>query len=316
MTEPIKVTVDTFVRAETDRMFAALQAEAGGVDRISHSRVPTPIDRQTVIRMNRDTLYSFAIVDISEGASITLPDAGGRYQSLMLVNQDHHINAVIHEPGEHRLTTDVHETPWVCAALRILVDPGDPADVAAVNALQDQVVLRPGAGRPFRMPDYEGASFDETRAAVLGLARHLGTLERAFGRRDEVDPVRHLLATAAGWGGLPDAEARYVSVEPRLPVGSYRLTVRDVPVDAFWSISVYNADGFFEPNDLGSYSLNSITATRNPDGSVTVQFGGCDGEGAVDCLPITDGWNYIVRLDRPRPEILDGSWTFPSIEPG
>ena len=34
-----------------------------------------------------------------------------------------------------------------------------------------------------------------------------------------------------------------------------------------------------------------------------------------DCLPITDGWNYIVRLYRPRPEVLDGSWTFPSIEP-
>ena len=32
-------------------------------------------------------------------------------------------------------------------------------------------------------------------------------------------------------------------------------------------------------------------------------------------LPITEGWNYTVRLYRPRAEILDGSWTFPSIEP-
>ena len=27
-----------------------------------------------------------------------------------------------------------------------------------------------------------------------------------------------------------------------------------------------------------------------------------------------DGWNYTVRLYRPRPEVLDGSWTFPGLE--
>jgi hypothetical protein len=46
-------------------MFAALQAHAGGVNQWFHYRVPTPVDQQTVIRMNRDTLYSAAVVDIS-----------------------------------------------------------------------------------------------------------------------------------------------------------------------------------------------------------------------------------------------------------
>ena len=58
----------------------------------------------------------------------------------------------------------------------------------------------------------------------------------------------------------------------------------------------------------------NITATPKDDGSITVHFGGC-GDGRPNCLPITDGWNYIVRLYRPRREVLDGSWTFPSIEP-
>jgi hypothetical protein len=125
-----------------------------------------------------------------------------------------------------------------------------------------------------------------------------------------VDPVHHLIGTAAGWGGLPDSEATYVGVTPQLPVGEYELTIGDdVPVDGFWSISVYNADGFFEPNARGAYSVNNITAARNDDGSVTVRFGG-EGDNA---LPITDGWNYLVRLYRPRPEILDGSWTFPAL---
>ena len=86
--------------------------------------------------------------------------------------------------------------------------------------------------------------------------------------------------------------------------------MRDVPVDGFWSISVYNAAGYFEPNDRNAYSVNNITATPDADGSITVHFGGC-GDDRPNCLPIMEGWNYAVRLYRPRPEILDGSWTFP-----
>lgn len=103
-----------------------------------------------------------------------------------------------------------------------------------------------------------------------------------------------------------------MNVEPGLPVGEYSLTVNDVPVDAFWSISLYNPDGFFEPNDRNSNGINSITATPNADGSITVNFGGCNDD-RPNCLPIMDGWNYIVRLYQPHPEILDGSWTFPAI---
>ena len=61
-------------------------------------------------------------------------------------------------------------------------------------------------------------------------------------------------------------------------------------------------------------SVNNLTAIRDADGSVTVHFGGC-GDGRPNCLPIMDGWNYLVRLYRPRPEILDGTWTFPAITP-
>jgi hypothetical protein len=59
-----------------------------------------------------------------------------------------------------------------------------------------------------------------------------------------------------------------------------------------------------------AYSLNNLTAKRNADGSIPVQFGGCDGK-VPNCLPIMPGWNYAVRLYRPRAEILNGTWTFP-----
>ena len=136
-----------------------------------------------------------------------------------------------------------------------------------------------------------------------------------FGTKAEVDPVRHLIGTAIAWGGNPEKDAIYLNVTPKENDGKtiYRLTVKDVPVDAFWSISVYNAKGYFEPNKENAYTLNNLTAKKNDDGSFTVQFGG---EGNTpNCLPIPPGWNYMVRLYRPRKEILDGTWKFPEAVP-
>lgn len=310
-TSPV-VTYANFARIETMRMFSAISASAGGANRWNHYRVPTPIDQQTIIRMNRDTLYSAAIIDVSEGATITIPDTAGRYVSVMLVSEDHFINRVIHEPGEHRLTADELGSEFVLAAARVLVDSDDVDDVATVNALQDELSLRSAGGRELPPLDYDADSFSQTRDAILTLAKGLPNYERAFGPASKVDPVRHLLGTASGWGGLPDEEAFYINVEPGLPVGQYELTVGDVPVDGFWSISLYNADGYFEPNDAGRYSVNNVTGVRDADGDITVRFGG--DPSAPNSLPLSEGWNYLVRLYRPRPEVLDGSWTFPTID--
>jgi hypothetical protein len=304
----IVVNVDNFCRAETNRMLAGLLARTGGLGVWLHDRELGSLDEQTVIRQNRDTLYSVALVDISSPATLTVPDAGDRYLSVMVVNQDHYINRVIHEAGDHVLTTDEFDTQYVVLAARVLADPADPADLDAVHALQDGFGVYTGPQTPFALPAYDEASFTATRQALLELARGLGGFDHAFGRRQAVDPVRHLIGTAAGWGGLPEQEAFYVNVEPRLPVGQYQLTVGEVPADAFWSISLYNAQGFFEPNERGVNNVNSVTADRNTDGTITVSFGG-GGNDRPNRLPIMEGWNYLVRLYRPRPEVLDGTWT-------
>jgi hypothetical protein len=66
----------------------------------------------------------------------------------------------------------------------------------------------------------------------------------------------------------------------------------DVPVDAFWSVSLYNAQGYFEKNSDNAYSLNSITAKKNADGSVAIQFGGCYGK-IPNRLPVMKRWTVV-----------------------
>ena len=89
--------------------------------------------------------------------------------------------------------------------------------------------------------------------------------------------------------------------------------MNNVPVDGFWSDEPVRREGYFLKNSLNAYTLNNITAKKSADGSVAIQFGGCDGK-IPNCLPIMKGWNYMVRLYRPRAEILNGTWKFPEAQ--
>jgi hypothetical protein len=209
------------------------------------------------------------------------------------------------------------DTLYSSLGVRILVDPEDPKDIEQVHALQDAIkVEQPGGPGRFEIPNWDQRSQKKVRDALLALAATLPDTRRAFGARDQVDPVRHLIGTAFAFGGNPEKDALYLNITPSKNDGStvHRLTVKDVPVDAFWSISVYNAEGHFQKNAFDAYTLNNTTAKKGADGSVTVQFGGCDGK-IPNCLPIMPGWNYMVRLYRPRQEILDGTWKFPEAQP-
>ena len=307
--QPVIVNVENFVRAETSAQFDRILQMTEGINQFVHLRGPTPLDKQNVIRMNRDTLYSAAIVDISNGATLTVPDAGGRYLSIMVVNEDHYVNKVIHEPGEHQLSVEEYGTPFVNLSVRTLVNASDPGDVAQANALQDQLKIEAESAKPYTHPAYDEASYKVTYEALLVLGKGMPDASATFGKKEDVDPVRHLLGTAWGWGGLPEEEAYYLNVEPNLPVAAYQLTVKDVPVDAFWSISMYNKDGYFEKNKENAYSVNNLTGTPNKDGSFTIHFGG--DPKSLNHLPITEGWNYTVRFYLPHKEILDGKWSFP-----
>ncbi|MBL4597709.1 MAG: DUF1214 domain-containing protein [Rhizobiaceae bacterium] len=310
---PVSVNFENFARVETDMQIDRMLKASKGLNTFTHYRLPTPLDGQTVIRMNRDTLYSFALVDISKGATITIPDAGKRYLSTMIINNDGYINDVFYGGGTFKLNMDKFDTKYVVVAVRTLANASDEADIKAANVLQDKMKIEAASAEPFVMPDYDMDGYNATYKPLLELAKGLPSTQKTFGSREIVDPVRFLLGTAFGWGGLPIEDAYYLNVDPKLPIGEYQINVNDVPVDAFWSVSVYNKDGYFQENDFNSYSINNISGKQNEDGSFTVNMGGCEDK-RVNCVPLTEGWNYTVRLYKPGKELLDGSWMFPAAE--
>lgn len=307
------VNIDNFARAESDTMIARMLPIIGGLGVFHHDRELAPLDEQPVIRQNRDTLYSVAVTDIADGgATLTVPDVGDRYVSVMVINQDHYINRVFHEAGTYELTKAEFDTDYVVVAARLLFDPTSEADLAEVHRLQDAFALTTAEQRSFTRPDYDAAGHTAIREALLVLGRTMGGLAHCFGRAEEVDPVRHLVGTALGWGGLPDAEASYLNVEPGLPVGRYTMTFgADVPADAFWSLSVYNAAGYYEPGPEQLTNVNSVFAVKGDDGTTTIHLGDW-GDDVPNRVDLPEGWNFLIRLYRPRLDEL-ANWSVPNI---
>lgn len=311
------ITLENLIRAETDHMIRQnIEAYGLEVGEMFHQRETVDLANQPVIRMNVDTIYSQLILDLSKPVEITLPEIDGRYQSMHVMSQDHFM-FVEATPGTYELTEENVGTRFAPLAFRTFIDPSDPDDVKAAHAAQDGIVVSGGGSGPFKAPDWDIEKLAAVRKALNDLAAEIGfESSLAFGREDEVDPVHFLVGGIAGWAGLPARGAIYLvdAVDENDGKTPYAVTAKDVPVDAFWSITVYNADGYMEPNDLGRNNYNNVTAAPNEDGSITIHLGNCD-DGRVNCIPVTPGWSYAVRLYQPRDEILEGSWTFPEIEP-
>jgi len=306
------VTVENFVRAESDTMLRANMKSFGfGVGELFHVRQPTTPENQPVIRMNQDTIYSGIVLDLSKPVMVTLPEAGGRYMSMHVVNQDHYMFFET-KPGIYELTEELVGTRFALVTVRTFANSRDPEDIKKAHAVQNAIKVEGGGNGPFEAPDWDQEALGLARKALSDLATLGFNSAYAFGRKEEVRPVDYLIAAAAGWGGLPRSAAMYVIDSSAKNDGEthHVVTVKDVPVDAFWSITVYNADGYLKANDLGVNSYNNFTAEPNSDGSHTVHFGGCE-DGRINCIPISPSWNYAVRMYGPHEEIQNGSWTFP-----
>jgi hypothetical protein len=90
------------------------------------------------------------------------------------------------------------------------------------------------------------------------------------------------------------------------------------PVDAFWSVTAYDTDGYFIPNALKRQALGDRDKLQfNPDGSLDLYIqADSPGQGKeANSLPVAKApFTLLMRLYSPRNDILDGTWTPPPVK--
>jgi len=188
--QPELVTVENYNRAQTDIYFAGV-VKTGGFGKFRHGRELAPPAQQGIPRPNRDTLYSFAIVDLDAGpVTITLPNAGKRYMGMQVVNQDQYTPATYYGAGTHTLTREVIGTRYAIAVVRFLVDFSNKEEVRQAHALQDAIKFNQERPGTFEIPHWDEASLKKIKAALLQLGTTVSDTRRMFGaNKHQVDPV-------------------------------------------------------------------------------------------------------------------------------
>ena len=199
------VNVSNFVRAESDVAIKRIY-DLLGLNTWIHYRAPVPISDQKIIRMNRDTLYSVAIVNLRKPLTLTIPENNGRYFTVEVIDEDHYAYEVFTQPGVYTLTESEVGTQFAELAVRVFINPDDPGDVAAAHSLQDGYNLKGGAKEPFVLPNYDMERYQSLFKMVQQLVALAGKdTIGSMGKRGEVDSLKHTVATIAGWGLLPMA---------------------------------------------------------------------------------------------------------------
>jgi hypothetical protein len=230
--------------------------------------------------------------------------------SILLVDNDHYSPEVYYDPGIHNLPKD---TKYLGVFVRTqLFNPNDLAEIALVNKLQDQVLINVKSADPLPPMKWDLASLTALTEQYEKDSLH-GSWKGMMGPRGRVDEKTRHIAAAAAWGLFPEWDATYLNYKGvGDPKGCQKATYRVPENEAFWSITVYGADGYMKSENS---ILNGNNVKLNDDGTFTAYFGPKDAcRDAPNRLDVSDGWNFLMRIYRPGPSVLDGSYKMPAVE--
>ncbi|HGF3715479.1 DUF1254 domain-containing protein [Vibrio parahaemolyticus] len=293
----VPVTEKNYEFAESDLAFKNITKLVGS-NKWFHFPGLTPLDNQTVVRMNRDTIYSGYVADLSKGGSITIPDTGDRYISVMVVQNDHYIDQVFSMPGTHEIKS---QTDFAMIVARIQIDPNDPSDLQRVKDIQNQLKVTTGSHKNHVMPNYDIKQLLAVRNSLVEEGSKLGNQKNMQGAHGKVEPRMHMYGTAIGWGMLPDAEAQYFSYYSKgdvaNPENCSQATYQPPKVtgNGFYSLTIYNNQGYIA---FDKAVLNKNNIKYNSDGSFTVSYGKCSGD-VKNPMPVAKGWDVMMRIYKP-----------------
>lgn len=297
-----EVTPASYPTAETSRQLLKGQ-DLAGVNKFSHKRTLTPTDNQPVVRMNRDTYYSMALVDVSQGATITMPEIpDDKYMSVQPVTEDHRIQPMFYGAGTFSLTTHTG------THLYLIVRLDSTFSEEEVATLQGQMQISANSNKVFGAEPVSEESFraveNALKAKMPGIVKQEGVTALAgmfTAPTDESNELftkeKYEVGAAVGWGGAQWEDNIY-EISGDYPVDTcHQATFKDPKNKAFWSITVYDKSGFMF-NDVANISSN--TATSNQDGTYTVSFGcGQDAPNNLATANVSGVFNLAVRHYQP-----------------
>lgn len=301
-----------------------------------------------IVRMNNDTFYKLAFVDLRDGPvflAAESPDES-RFVSFQLMD-DRNVNYrnVIYPQGEYtlysgRVPTDARgESIAVPSLLSVVIvrvevkDTDNAVDVAAAEDIFRTVTIEGPVPEDFPVVDllsgFSAAVATEAnwrmdqvfgnkmpfRLTVVGPGQVLG---------ENVPLLSHSAGTRGGWGGPGTAHSSYETInvdrqqEPLTGAsGTYSVTTEPPPVKAFWSLTVYDSErgGFLHPNKHDRYHINDTLAVPNEDGTVTFLFKQDCKITDVNCLEVPAGrFDFVARYYLPSQEIRSGDWELSPLE--
>ena len=303
----VQVTEKNFAAAETEH-FMQGWVDRGGDNKFVHMRDLTPLDQQTVPRMQADTLYSVAIVDASKPVKLHMPDSGGLYQSAQIFDGEHYTQEIIVGKGDYTIN---FPTTYGAILIRTHVtDPEDPATLERARKLQDQVIIKTG-GTPFKQSaDYDQKSLTKMHDKMMARSANYKNSDGMFESREATkDNMKHMVGVATGWGGITSSHVVY-HLSPTFKTTECRsVTFSQPKIKYFWSFTMYNNKGYMFDKKR---NISSTTAKPNEDGTYTVYFGDCDNvKGVKNHLPTIPHWNYTFRTYGPGKEVSNGTWKAP-----
>lgn len=309
----VEINRDNYVQAETSKYFTVTEAKStAGVNSWRHFRNPPLTEEQPIVRMNRDTIYSTAVVDTEKGATITLPDFGDRFVMVQFTDENHQTQDLIYTQGNATFKVP-QTTKYSFVMVRAyLPNINDYAEIARLNRLQDQLVINAASNDDY--PTFGGYQLAELAEKLEPIKKGLlndiakqkvKDSEFMFGVNSYTTAEKRLQGAAYGWGGATFKDNIYQYSANFSSTECHSTTFEDPNNKGFWSFTVYNEDGFMFNDDA---SANNGVAKPNKDGTYTIYFG-CDEEkyGAnnipLDGLKKGQEWNVLVRHYAPSKKV-------------